>query len=199
MVDHWSVGLDQGLDHWETVYALLEEETLNLFKDQDAASEVSGFTHTTLSHTHLLVWKSVSVALLVLCLPYICESTTMTTIRSKNIVLSVVDFVDCNYFSHYRTVHAGHRSLWLEPFVKTILFTGERSTLSNSCELWFMPTAVEWTSAHISVIYFHWALWFRLSDGSHYLFAASSQREQQKWLKELQECINPTVSSDSPG
>lgn len=28
-----------GLDHWETVYALLEEETLNLFKDQNAASE----------------------------------------------------------------------------------------------------------------------------------------------------------------
>ncbi|XP_036450101.1 spectrin beta chain, non-erythrocytic 5 isoform X2 [Colossoma macropomum] len=29
----------KGVDHWETVYAQLEEETLNLFKDQDAASE----------------------------------------------------------------------------------------------------------------------------------------------------------------
>jgi len=45
--------LDQGLDHWETVYALLEEETLNLFKDQDAASEVwLAHTHTTWSHTY---------------------------------------------------------------------------------------------------------------------------------------------------
>lgn len=41
--------------------------------------------------------------------------------------------------------------------------------------------------------------WFRLSDGSHYLFAASSQEEQQKWLKELQNCTNPTMSSDNTG
>jgi len=47
--------LDQGLDHWETVYALLEEETLNLFKDQDAASEVwLAHTHTQHGHTHIL-------------------------------------------------------------------------------------------------------------------------------------------------
>lgn len=51
MVEHWSVGLDQGLDHWETVYALLEEETLNLFKDQDAASEVWVYTHNMVAHT----------------------------------------------------------------------------------------------------------------------------------------------------
>lgn len=34
------VYLDKGVDHWETVYALLEEETLNLFNDQNAAGEV---------------------------------------------------------------------------------------------------------------------------------------------------------------
>nr|XP_055027312.1 spectrin beta chain, non-erythrocytic 1-like isoform X2 [Misgurnus anguillicaudatus] len=32
-------GGNKGSDHWETVYAVLEEETLNLFKDQDAANE----------------------------------------------------------------------------------------------------------------------------------------------------------------
>ncbi|XP_068070705.2 spectrin beta chain, non-erythrocytic 5 isoform X1 [Danio rerio] len=101
-------GGNTGLDHWETVYALLEEETLNLFKDQDAASE------------NCTRWPPINLA------GAICKDN---------------------------------------PFYRRKEHTFK----------------------------------LMLSDGSHYLFAASSQGEQQKWLKELQECINPTVSSDNPG
>lgn len=41
LAEYWlCVDLDQGMDHWETIYALLEEETLNLFNDRNAAGEV---------------------------------------------------------------------------------------------------------------------------------------------------------------
>ncbi|XP_052001180.1 spectrin beta chain, non-erythrocytic 5 [Xyrauchen texanus] len=101
-------GGNQGLDHWETVYALLEEETLNLFKDQDAASE------------NCTRWPPINLA------GAICKDNPYY--RRKNHTFKLI-----------------------------------------------------------------------LSDGSHYLFAASSQGEQQKWLKELQICTNQAVSSDSPG
>uniref|UniRef100_A0A673I813 Spectrin beta chain, non-erythrocytic 2-like n=1 Tax=Sinocyclocheilus rhinocerous TaxID=307959 RepID=A0A673I813_9TELE len=98
----------KGLDHWETVYALLEEETLNLFKDQDAASE------------NCTRWPPITLAEAV-----------------------------CKDNPYYRRKENTFKIM--------------------------------------------------LSDGSHYLFAASSQEEQQKWLKELQNCTNSTVSSESPG
>ncbi|XP_073682671.1 spectrin beta chain, non-erythrocytic 5 [Garra rufa] len=101
-------GGNKGLDHWETVYALLEEETLNLFKDQDAASE------------NCTRWPPISLT------GAVCKDNT-----------------------YYRRKENTFKIM--------------------------------------------------LNDGSHYLFAASSQEEKQKWLKELQDCINPTVSSDSPG
>ncbi|XP_077095863.1 spectrin beta chain, non-erythrocytic 5 isoform X1 [Siphateles boraxobius] len=98
----------KGLDHWETVYALLEEETLNLFKDQDAASE------------NCTRWPPITLAGAV-----------------------------CKNNPYYRRKEHTFKLM--------------------------------------------------LSDGSQYLFAASSQEEQQKWLKELQNCTNPTMSSDNPG
>ncbi|XP_026142105.1 spectrin beta chain, non-erythrocytic 5 isoform X1 [Carassius auratus] len=101
-------GGNKGLDHWETVYALLEEETLYLFKDQDAASENS------------TRWPPITLAEAV-----------------------------CKDNPYYRRKENTFKIM--------------------------------------------------LSDGSHYLFAASSQEEKQKWLKELQSCTNSTVSSESPG
>uniref|UniRef100_A0A672QKD3 Spectrin, beta, non-erythrocytic 5 n=1 Tax=Sinocyclocheilus grahami TaxID=75366 RepID=A0A672QKD3_SINGR len=95
----------KGLDHWETVYALLEEETLNLFKDQDAASE------------NCTRWPPITLAEAV-----------------------------CKDNPYYRRKENTFKIM--------------------------------------------------LSDGSHYLFAASSQEEQQKWLKELQNCTNSTVFSE---
>ncbi|KAA0711222.1 Spectrin beta chain, non-erythrocytic 5 [Triplophysa tibetana] len=101
-------GGNKGSDHWETVYAVLEEETLNLFKDRDAASE------------NCTRWPPISLA------GAVCK--------------------DNPYFR--RKEHT----------FKLIL-----------------------------------------ADGSHYLFATSSQREQQMWLKELQDCTNKAASLDSPG
>ncbi|XP_043119308.1 spectrin beta chain, non-erythrocytic 5 isoform X2 [Puntigrus tetrazona] len=101
-------GGNKGLDHWETVYALLEEETLNLFKDQDAASE------------NCTRWPPITLAEAV-----------------------------CKDNPYYRRKENTFKIM--------------------------------------------------LSDGSHYLFAASSQEEQQKWLKELQNCTNSATSSESPG
>ncbi|KAK2878694.1 hypothetical protein Q8A67_019485 [Cirrhinus molitorella] len=101
-------GGNKGLDHWETVYALLEEETLNLFKDQDAASE------------NCTRWPPITLA------GAVCRDNT-----------------------YYRRKENTFKIM--------------------------------------------------LNDGSHYLFAAFSQEEKQKWLKELQNCTNPTVSSDSSG
>ncbi|TRY84982.1 hypothetical protein DNTS_028857 [Danionella cerebrum] len=98
-------GGNKGLDHWETVYALLEEETLYLFKDQDAARENS------------TRWPPI----------------TLTGAVCKD-----------------------------NPFYRR---------KDNTFKL-------------------------MLSDGSHYLFAASSPEEQCKWLVELQRCIDPTVSLD---
>ncbi|XP_066510159.1 spectrin beta chain, non-erythrocytic 5 [Hoplias malabaricus] len=98
----------KGVDHWETVYALLEEETLNLFKDQDAASE---------SGTR---WPPISVA------GAICKETPYY--RRKNFTFKLI-----------------------------------------------------------------------LNDGSHYLFAASSQAEQQKWVWELQSCTSQRSTSENFG
>ncbi|XP_050989413.1 spectrin beta chain, non-erythrocytic 5 isoform X1 [Labeo rohita] len=97
-------GGNKGLDHWETVYALLEEETLNLFKDQDAASE------------NCTRWPPITLTGAV-----------------------------CKDNPYYRRKENTFKIM--------------------------------------------------LSDGSHYLFAAFSQEEKQKWLNEIQNCINPAVSS----
>ncbi|XP_017558803.1 spectrin beta chain, non-erythrocytic 5 isoform X2 [Pygocentrus nattereri] len=97
-----------GVDHWEAVYAQLEEETLNLFKDQDAASE---------SCTR---WPPIAMV------GAICKDNPYY--RRKNYTFKLV-----------------------------------------------------------------------LNDGSHYLFAASTQEEQQQWVEELQSCTGQRSSSVNTG
>ncbi|KAK1793411.1 hypothetical protein P4O66_011796, partial [Electrophorus voltai] len=87
----------QGVDHWETIYVLLEEETFSLFKDPDAAEK------------RCTRWPPITIA------GAICKDNPYY--RRKKYTFKLI-----------------------------------------------------------------------LNDGSHYLFAASSQTEQQKWMKELQSC-----------
>ncbi|XP_053365454.1 spectrin beta chain, non-erythrocytic 5 isoform X1 [Clarias gariepinus] len=87
----------KGMDHWETVYALLEEETLNLFNDRNAAGE------------NCARWPPINMV------GAICKDNPFY--RRKNYTFKLI-----------------------------------------------------------------------LSDGSHYLFAAPSQEEQDKWVEEMQNC-----------
>ncbi|XP_034163832.2 spectrin beta chain, non-erythrocytic 5 [Pangasianodon hypophthalmus] len=98
----------KGMDHWETVYALLEEETLNLFNDQNAAGE------------NCTRWPPITMA------GAICKDNPYY--RRKNYTFKLI-----------------------------------------------------------------------LNDGSHYLFAAPSQEEQQKWVEELQNCTGQRGFSENIG
>ncbi|KAG7328102.1 hypothetical protein KOW79_008046 [Hemibagrus wyckioides] len=98
----------KGVDHWETVYALLEEETLNLFNNQNAAGE------------NCTRWPPLTMA------GAICRDNPYY--RRKNYTFKLI-----------------------------------------------------------------------LNDGSHYLFAAPSQEEQQKWLEELQNCTGQRDVSENTG
>ncbi|XP_072545910.1 spectrin beta chain, non-erythrocytic 5 [Salminus brasiliensis] len=98
----------KSVDHWETVYAVLEEETLNLFKDQDAASE---------SCTR---WPPIAMD------GAICKDNPYY--RRKNYTFKLI-----------------------------------------------------------------------LKDGSQYLFAASSQEKQERWVEELQSCTSQRSSATTHG